>query len=99
MAYVHCHACKWGQDDFWSRSYNPLRCLLRDIHDYARPRMTKGGVFGRPMHTWSLLCWSVYHKFLRVWGMRWWTERAYRNACFNGTAVCPRCGNRKLCVD
>jgi len=28
MAYLHCHNCKWQQDDFWDRSYNPLRSLL-----------------------------------------------------------------------
>lgn len=25
MAYLHCHNCDWGQDDFWSpEGYNPL---------------------------------------------------------------------------
>ena len=28
--YLHCHACDWSQDDFWSESYNPIRHLLDD---------------------------------------------------------------------
>ncbi len=28
MSYLHCHACDWSQDDFWSESYNPIRHLL-----------------------------------------------------------------------
>jgi len=26
MAYLHCHNCGWGQDDFWDKKgYNPFR--------------------------------------------------------------------------
>ena len=28
MSYLHCHSCDWQQDDFWNKSYNPLRSLL-----------------------------------------------------------------------
>ena len=28
MAYLHCHSCRWQQDDFWDKSYNPLRSLV-----------------------------------------------------------------------
>ena len=53
MAYLHCHNCDWGQDDFWdwkvewSRlhkwsyrpfGYNPLSLVLEDIAEYVRPR-------------------------------------------------------------
>ena len=26
-AYLHCHECGWSQDDFWTKTYNPLRYL------------------------------------------------------------------------
>ena len=29
MAFVHCHDCGWAQDDFWSRSYNPVPSVKR----------------------------------------------------------------------
>lgn len=25
MAFIHCHECNWGQDDFWDKRYNPIR--------------------------------------------------------------------------
>lgn len=28
MAYLHCHSCGWQQDDFWNKTYNPIRYLL-----------------------------------------------------------------------
>ena len=35
MAYLHCHKCGWGQDDFWSMDgYNPFRQDMMD--DYKQ---------------------------------------------------------------
>jgi len=54
MAYLHCHSCDWGQDDFWSFrfrrkygyfklfgfgwEYNPISCFLSYVNEYAKPR-------------------------------------------------------------
>jgi hypothetical protein len=39
MAYLHCHACDWAQDDFWSRTYNPFTKFLDDLRWLWRPRL------------------------------------------------------------
>jgi hypothetical protein len=38
-AYVHCHNCDWGQDDFWSSDYNPVRFLLNWEEDLLGERL------------------------------------------------------------
>lgn len=38
MAYLHCHACDWAQDDFWTRRYNPLTKFWDDIKWLWKPR-------------------------------------------------------------
>lgn len=43
MAYVHCHSCPWSQDDFWNKSYNPVRFFFKNELPYAlRPRYASG---------------------------------------------------------
>jgi hypothetical protein len=38
MAYLHCHACGWSQDDFWNWRYNPLTKLWDCAKWLIRPR-------------------------------------------------------------
>lgn len=39
MSYLHCHACNWCQDDFWSEhGYTPLR---RDTIDWLKSLLFK----------------------------------------------------------
>jgi len=33
MAYLHCHICKWEQDDFWDENYNPITFLENSYKD------------------------------------------------------------------
>lgn len=28
MAFIHCHACGWSQDDFYDENYNPAKYLM-----------------------------------------------------------------------
>ena len=53
MAYLHCHSCEWGQDDFWRWKwtwrfwkfrpfgYNPISLMIEDIRGNLRPRYIK----------------------------------------------------------
>lgn len=56
MSYLHCHNCKWSQDDFWKFKinwknifkwkyrpfgYNPFSLILEAIAEYWRPRFIK----------------------------------------------------------
>jgi len=50
MGFIHCHACGWSQDDFWTWprwnkylkriqwGYNPLTRLVSAIKEYGWPR-------------------------------------------------------------
>lgn len=43
MSFVHCHACNWQQDDFWSLGgYNPLRYFVKNaIPTWSKPEMVR----------------------------------------------------------
>jgi hypothetical protein len=56
MAYLHCHACNWAQDDFWTFKlnfgktwlfgYNPISVLIDDIIYYLlKPRIIKWDIW------------------------------------------------------
>jgi len=42
MSYLHCHTkdCNWSQDDFYSKSYNPLTKIWSDIKWLWKPKIT-----------------------------------------------------------
>lgn len=102
MSYIHCHTCKWSQDDFWTKSYNPPRSFWRMVvKEYIRPRYVKVDPRGAGMHqvhSWELLLRSVKRYARRVWHMHWWTRKAWIAALRAGKGNCPKCGNR-LCED
>lgn len=39
MSYLHCHSCDWSQDDFYSKTYNPITKIIDSIKEYIRPRI------------------------------------------------------------
>ncbi len=43
MAYLHCHTkgCSWSQDDFYSKSYNPITKIWNDIKRLYIPKYIK----------------------------------------------------------
>jgi hypothetical protein len=42
MAYIHCHNCKWSQDDFYSPDgYNPAYYLESWNHTLFNPNIDK----------------------------------------------------------
>jgi hypothetical protein len=151
MAFVHCHGkgrnekCDWGQDDFWSLSYNPVQFFFKNMFlQYLKPRMvgadphfvgpsklarflgmvrveekpwvevygdkqsvpcpSEDGVYPRMVkewseHSWYILWRSFRHMVSTIWRMKWWTWSEYKYAHSIGEALCPKCGNDKLCID
>jgi hypothetical protein len=111
MAYLHCHACKWEQDDFWSKTYNPGVVLRRQFREYLRPRMihAAGGIDG-DIFSWRLLGRAIARYFRVHMNMVWPTKDDWFFA--NTTCGmfpdgplppppppgCPDCGN-ELCID
>jgi hypothetical protein len=41
MSFVHCHKCGWSQDDFWSKSYNPLKFAYENNEKYILDDLDK----------------------------------------------------------
>ena len=75
MAYLHCHACDWSQDDFWSIAYNPITKFWDDFKWLWRPRILE-------LDDWivndiSALTWIPIKRFggqrgqLRVFSWNW----------------------------
>ena len=110
MAFLHCHSCPWKQDDFWSRRYNPLACLVADVRRYVRPRWFELDTYFAEkvytarasrragqlwVHSWGMLVYRVRILVRRAWRMQWWTWAGYVKA---GRPGCPQCGAR-LCID
>lgn len=87
MSYVHCHACNWQQDDFWTRPWLRLS---------RRPRLWLGynplGIlFSR---NWGGLTLANLRHAWRMLRMKYRTRTAAKKAGWE----CPKCGSR-LCED
>src|SRR5258706_53462 len=37
MSYIYCSNCKWEQDDYWHKGYNPIRFLLNYEEQVLQP--------------------------------------------------------------
>ena len=37
MSYIYCGNCGWGQDDYWSKSYNPIKFLQNYEDEVLQP--------------------------------------------------------------
>lgn len=106
MAFVHCHSCSWQQDDFWSRSYNPIRWLVKNIlMDWSlyRPHVIKGDKPFWPRHSWYYILWEIWRHIRpsRYWNQKWWTYGAWKRAVKRNGGKwpsCPKCGSG-LCID
>lgn len=105
MAYLHCQNCKWEQDDFWTKHYNPGIVLRREIKEYLRPRIVHGDPVSGDgdIHSWQLI-WKAIRRYLRVhWTMVWPTRESW---LYSNTSCgmwpggeppfppgCPRCSH------
>ena len=76
MAYLHCHNCSWEQDDFWNKSYNPIRflltwekMLLEDNLD--APFKTEDG---KDITNRTVLSDALKHHAKRIRTMKWKTQ-------------------------
>jgi hypothetical protein len=102
MAYLHCHTkgCRWSQDDFWDKRYNPLTKLWSDIRWLVRPRIMTFGeeAYGRTrIFSWHVLILEIAKEIRNVRRMKWWTLESWKRA--KDTAVCPKCGLRNWDID
>jgi hypothetical protein len=108
MAYLHCHACNWEQDDFWSKAYNPWTVLLDRFSSFIRPRFieVEGGAEENyhivRIHCWHLLLTHTWWCIRRMFRQVYWTYRDFQDAVKeNGGKwpTCPKCGKPELDID
>jgi hypothetical protein len=103
MAYLHCHSCTFSQDDFWDWGYNPIRCALQRIRDYARPRFINFDrtFYGPHRFSWMIMLLEIRRVLSRFRGMVYPTEKSFQEARkkFGRRPFCPKCGADNLCID
>ena len=108
MAYVHCHACDWSQDDFYSlKGYNPPRYLESWNKHLCGDRLDEqftddAGLVKEngPITRREVLA-REYEKFAKqIREMKWVTEEAFQKACVGDEwPPCPKCGKQELDID
>lgn len=104
MAYLHCHACGWSQDDFWEADgYNPLSMLKDNIKDLFRDKIefdSNYKDFGLPKQTMTgpeYVAWELERKAGNIREMVYRTFEEYKTK--NPERVCPKCGKKELDID
>lgn len=103
MSFIHCHKCGWQQDDFWDKSYNPVRYFFTQmVPTWIAPRRTKHDSRHLPFiqHSWWILATEFWHMVnpVRYWQQKWWTYKAWQRSVKRKGNHCPQCSN-SLCID
>ena len=94
--YIHCHACGWEQDDFWSKSYNPIQFLQsyeRDLLDFSRLDQVIPAQDHEPETTNRKRVLKALRRAIHK------VEEMHFLLPPKGSAACPRCGKEGLDVD
>jgi len=113
MAYLHCHSCDWSQDDFYTKSYNPLSKIWDDIKwtikprilsfDYYEPKNMAKTVWtpifykGGKVFSWNWMLVEIERDIRSFLHMKWYTWNKWNKIKDN--AVCPKCGTRNFDID
>jgi hypothetical protein len=96
MAYLHCHACGWEQDDFYSpNGYNPAKYLSSWNHILFNADIDES--FGNTSTTKREILAQQYEKFANnIRNMKWVTWDDFKE---DPNKLCPKCGKSELDCD
>lgn len=108
MAFLHCHACDFSQDDFWTESYNPITFLEKNFTKdlLTRDLDEKVGMdkywleeneYRNDITRRELIAWELERHALRIREMEYRTFEEYQEK--NPERKCPWCGERNLDID
>ena len=115
MAYLHCHNCDWGQDDFWSfGGYNPINSLRSEY--YEKNLFEEKAYFDHNFFVENNLEGKMIEDkegfWIRGQDLIAWNLREKANGIESMVVktneewkkikdgfVCPKCGNKNLDVD
>ncbi|MCK5604757.1 hypothetical protein KAR91_22905 [Candidatus Pacearchaeota archaeon] len=109
MAYLHCHACGWEQDDFWEWKwwdgwqrpfgYNPLSLMIEDVMNYGKPRIVNMDLWWAKENGFKsdrIYSWRMLLRGWRRHFFRLFTQRWWTSKSWYRsrlTARCPSCGS------
>ena len=115
MAYLHCHSCDWGQDDFWYWKfkpnstrlfgYNPLSLMIEDVLLYSKPRIIKYDSDYMKEQGWKgigVFSWRVMVRSIYRHFRRLFTQKWWTYEGWKKVghlAVCPNCGEHNFDID
>lgn len=112
MAFLHCHNCKWEQDDFWSESYNPVTFLNDSFKDvllnknldetFLVDRDTGNDIEGWNHFTSKItkrqnIINSLKEAITDIEDMIWRNQEEFEEK--NPERKCPNCGKQMLDID
>jgi len=104
MSYLHCHNCDFSQDDFWSKSYNPIRYLLQWedylLGDRLDEQFTDDALFLKergPLTTREVVAQLLEKTAQTIRGMDYRTLEEFNAK--NPERLCPVCGKDELDID
>ena len=112
MAYLHCHICKWEQDDFWDENYNPITFLENSYKDILFNESldevvqidtyTGNGVEGRKHYISKItkrqdIIFSLRKAIKNINNMVWRTQEEFERK--NPKRIYPNCGKQTLNID
>lgn len=103
MAYLHCHSCGWQQDDFWNKTYNPIRHLLNWESDLLTKNLDeqwtddKNIIKETGCKTWrEIIVKNIENAAQSVREMLFRVQDDFNN---NKDVRCPNCGNINWDID
>lgn len=104
MAYLHCHNCRWEQDDFWDDWWNPIKGVESWEKDFLsggfRQKFTTDPEFIRTYGDITLqevLALEFEKGARKIRNMVYRTEKELKE--MNPDYICPKCGKQELDID
>ena len=107
MAFVYCRKCDWSQDDFWSKSYNPMNSpsdWIDQIIKYDLNEPLAGHFDSYALKEMGLES-KTYREFFmyeleknarKIKNMKWKTEKDFKD---DQSPTCPSCGGTEFTMD
>lgn len=104
MAYLYHDSCKWQQDDFESKEYNPIKLLqeslltsknLDDMFITDNTAPCPIDWIGKTCR--NIIIEQIENNIKIIENMEYRTMSEYRN--LNPNEICPKCGKKSLHLD
>ena len=102
MGFLYCNSCGWMQDNFWTKSYNPIRHLIdwedslfKENIDNLFSDCSEFIIEKEKISLREVLARELENSAENIRNMIWRTEKEYKNS---NQKTCPVCDS-ELSVD